>query len=105
MSSRKSDRPRVSIAPEFSGLGNLAQALKGGAPSAGIERNGAARQGNDTVWIILGVSSLWQTAAENAARLSGMDLSEWLASTIEDAAAAQGVNPAAASHDAPDDRP
>jgi hypothetical protein len=104
MSSSKSDRPRVAIAPEFSGLGGLAQALKGGTPVP-FERNSVTPQGDDTVWTILGVSSLWQTAAENAARLSGMDLSEWLASTIEDAAAAQGLTPAAASHDAPDDRP
>jgi hypothetical protein len=104
MPSRKSDRPRVNIAPEFSGLGGLAQALKGGT-TAPSQRNSATPQCDDTAWTILGVSSLWQTAAENAARLSGMDLSEWLASAIEDAAAAQGVTPAAASHDAPDDRP
>ena len=101
MSSSKSDRPRVNIAPEFSGLGGLAQALKGGTPAPAP----VTPEGDDTVWTILGVSALWQTAAENAARLSGMDLGQWLASTIEDAAAAQGVNPAAASHDAPDDRP
>jgi hypothetical protein len=104
MTSGKPGRPRVNIAPEFSGLGGLAQALKGSTP-APSQRNSATPQGDDTVWTILGVSSLWQTAAENAARLSGMDLSEWLASTIEDAAAAQGLTPVAASHDAPDDRP
>jgi hypothetical protein len=103
MTSGKPGRPRVNIAPEFSGLGGLAQALKGGTP-APSERNAATPQSDDTVWTILGVSALWQTAAENAARLSGMDLSQWLASTIADAAAAQGVKPAGASHDAPDDR-
>ena len=101
MSSSKSDRPRVNIAPEFSGLGGLAQALNGGTPAPAP----VTPDGDDTVWTVLGVSALWQTAAENAARLSGMDLSQWLASAIEEAAAAQGINSEAASHDAPDDRP
>ncbi|MDF3072757.1 MAG: hypothetical protein K0S54_424 [Alphaproteobacteria bacterium] len=103
MSANKPPRPPVRIAPEFSGLGGLAQALKGDGAGTGVGRNAAVLDG-DATWTVLGVSALWQTAAENAARLSGMELNRWLALAIADAAVAQGVKPAAASHDAPDDR-
>jgi hypothetical protein len=100
MSASKPGRPGLSIAPEFSGRGSLAQALKGRTPEAGAETLAAS----DPEWTVLGVDALWQAAAENAARSSGMELSQWLTATIEDAAAAEGIKPAGAWHDAPDGR-
>ena len=93
VSDKKLGPPRPTIAPEFGGRGGLAAALKPTrAPSS--ERNESdpapvASQADH--WTVFGVGVIWQTAAENAARLSGHDLGRWLTLTIEEAAANQGI--------------
>jgi hypothetical protein len=86
MSQKKSVPLRISIAPEFSGPGSLARALKQGAQAAS---NSAAPGDDASVWTVLGVSALWQTAAENAARRTGVELGDWLSQAITEAAAAE----------------
>jgi hypothetical protein len=88
MSQNKSVPPRITIAPEFSAPGSLVRALQAGAqPASGR----SAGFDNDTVWTVLGVSALWQTAAENAARRTGVELGDWLRQAINDAVAAEGI--------------
>jgi hypothetical protein len=86
MSQRKSVPPRIKIAPEFSGPGSLARALKQGVQ---VASNSAALGDDASVWTVLGVSALWQTAAENAARRTGVELGDWLSQAITEAAAAE----------------
>lgn len=89
MAQNKSAPPRITIAPEFSGPGSLARALKPqSAPAAALHPFAAAENGDS--WAVLGVGAIWQTAAENAARLSGCELAQWLRDTIEEAAQNQG---------------
>ncbi len=91
MTDRKPGEPRPTVAPEFAGPGRLASVLKSPSdarpyPSA-TESVTAADQ---SVWPVFGVGIIWQTAAENAARLTNVDLGRWLTTAIEEAAAAQG---------------
>jgi hypothetical protein len=86
MSQRKSAPPRITIAPEFSGPGSLARALQAGTQAAS---NSAAPGDDASLWTVLGVSALWQTAAENAARRTGVELGDWLSQAIAEAAAAE----------------
>ena len=78
--------PKLSVAPEFVGLGRLANILKPGASSRSVA--GQASPG-DSVWTVFGVGVIWQTAAENAARRAGVELGAWLSHAITDAAATQ----------------
>lgn len=80
--------PRPSIAPEFAGLGRLASILNRRPGQAATTKAGGD---GDEVWTVFGVGTIWQTAAENAARRAGMDLPDWLDQAIRDAARAQGV--------------
>ena len=84
-----SKSPKLSVAPEFVGLGRLAKILKpdgaaGAAPSSVVE--------SADIWTVFGVGAIWQTAAENAARLSQSDLATWLTAAINEAAGAQGLS-------------
>ena len=93
VSDNKLGPPRPTIAPEFAGRGGLAAALKPTRPPSN-ERNEshpAPVASEADHWTVFGVGAIWQTAAENAARLSGHDLGQWLALTIEEAAADQGI--------------
>lgn len=86
--------PKLNVAPEFASLGRLANVLK---PNASTDsRLSSAVETSDT-WTVFGVSALWQTAAENAARLAQTDIAAWLTATIREAAAAEGVPAAEAA--------
>lgn len=78
--------PKLSVAPEFVGLGRLANILKPAAGPRGANSQGPA---SDGAWTVFGVGVIWQTAAENAARRAGMELGAWLSHAITDAAAIQ----------------
>ncbi len=43
---------------------------------------------DDQSWTVFGVGAIWQAAAENAARLEGVDLGDWLAAAVKEAASA-----------------
>lgn len=90
MSNPKSPPPQVKIAPEFSGPGRLASILRPG-PAKSAERIEPALA-DDRFWTVFGVGAIWQAAAENAARLAGTELSDWLRQTVAEAATAQGID-------------
>lgn len=89
MSESKGVRPRLTVAPEFAGLGRLTAILKpGSSTGTPIKTNPTTDSG---IWTVFGIGAIWQAAAENAARLSGTDLSSWLTHAIDEAAASQGI--------------
>lgn len=92
MSKPKSPPSQLKIAPEFSGPGRLASILRPG-PAKSAERLEPALAADDQSWTVFGVGAIWQAAAENAARLAGTDLSDWLRQTVAEAATAQGIGP------------
>lgn len=92
MSDNKPGTPRPTIAPEFASRGGLAAALKPTrSPSGERDESNPAVDSHADHWIVFGVGAIWQTAAENAARLSGNDLGGWLTQTIKEAATDQGI--------------
>lgn len=95
MNERKPSGPRPTIAPEFAGPGRLAAVLKSSADQEGRRTSTEADMSDDqSAWVVFGVGVIWQTAAENAARLTNVDLGRWLTAAIEEAASAQnGVKP------------
>lgn len=87
MSDSKSKRPGLSVAPEFVGLGRLAGILTPGtSPARPANRIEPQITDDDNAWTVFGVGAIWQTAAENAARLDGCELGEWLSLAVKEAA-------------------
>jgi len=81
----KPPRPHLTIAPEFSSRGQLASILKPGSATP-TERVEPLLPADDQSWTVFGVGAIWQAAAENAARLEGVDLGDWLAAAVKEAA-------------------
>ncbi len=96
MSDIKKPNVRPQISPVYAG-GGLAAALgKGPAGNAAAQTGpaptgtvpaGAAPAGSDQDWILFGVDTVAQLAAENAARAAGQELGAWLCELIADSAA------------------
>ena len=87
MPKSKQPRPPLAIAPEFSSRGRLASILKPGSGTP-TERVEPVLSADDQSWTVFGVGAIWQTAAENAARLEGVELGDWLAAAVKEAASA-----------------
>lgn len=95
MNEKKPSGPRPTVAPEFASPGRLAAVLRYSASQEARRTTAdASAEADQTAWVVFGVGVIWQTAAENAARLTNVDLGRWLTAAIEEAASAQnGVKP------------
>lgn len=82
-SKRPSVRPQIS--PVYAG-GGLAAALGKGPAANAAAGSGAVPAGADQDWILFGVDTVAQLAAENAARAAGQELGTWLADLIAESA-------------------
>lgn len=87
---RKPSGPRPTVAPEFAGAGRLAAVLRSSASQEARRTTTDEGASNDqSAWVVFGVGVIWQTAAENAARLTNVELGKWLTAAIEEAASEQ----------------
>jgi hypothetical protein len=79
--SRSPNANNLRVAPEYAGNG-LAAALGKSSTAAGA----AAPPQSADEWVVFGVDTVDQIAAENAARAAGQSLGQWLSDLIADAA-------------------
>jgi hypothetical protein len=93
---KKKRTPKLRVAPEFAGQ-SVAAALarKGAGPTADqapdqsiaqIQADQAPANTDAQDWVVFGVDTVAQMAAESAARKAGQSLGQWLSQLIADVA-------------------
>ncbi len=81
---KKSREQRLHVAPEFA-ANNLANALGGDKEEAAVPI--PVSEATTEEWVVFGVDTVAQMAAENAARNAGQTLGAWLSDLIGQTAA------------------